>query len=152
MGMAHLAMALAFYAEAFQGESLNVSLLVLEFTVPAKYLAMSSSLMLVSMLLFIASFASTYGPCTWVLLSEIYPTQVRGRVMSIAVLCLWFANYIVSQTFPMMIGNPWLAETFHNAFPFLVYAAFCGIAFVFAIVFIPETKGRTLEEIERWWT
>jgi len=61
------------------------------------------------------------------------------------------ANYIVSQTFPMMDENPWLVEHFHHAFPFWVYTAACVGMLAFIWRFVPETKGKTLEEIEKHW-
>ncbi|NLS94756.1 MAG: sugar porter family MFS transporter [Planctomycetaceae bacterium] len=101
---------------------------------------------------YIACFALSVGPVTWVILSEIFPTKIRGRAMAIATFCLWTANFVVSQTFPMMDENEWLIETFNHGFPFFIYAAFCAVLAVFMIAMVPETKGKTLEEIERSWT
>ncbi len=100
---------------------------------------------------YIAFFALSVGPVTWVILSEIYPTRVRGRALSIATLCLWGANFLVSQTFPMMDENPRLVEAFNHAFPFYVYAAFCLVLVVVVLFQVPETKGKSLEEIEEAW-
>jgi SP family xylose:H+ symportor-like MFS transporter len=100
---------------------------------------------------YIACFALSVGPVTWVILSEIFPTRIRGRAMAIATVCLWVANYVVSQTFPMMDENNWLLERFHHAFPFWLYGVFCVVLVVFVRRFVPETKGKTLEEIERHW-
>ncbi|MFH1717430.1 MAG: sugar porter family MFS transporter [Planctomycetota bacterium] len=100
---------------------------------------------------YIACFALSVGPVTWVILSEIFPTRIRGRAMAIATVCLWVANYIVSQTFPMMDSDPWLIDKFHHAFPFWLYGVFCVVLLVFVWRFVPETKGKTLEEIERHW-
>ena len=100
---------------------------------------------------YIACFALSVGPVTWVILSEIFPTRIRGRAMAIATVCLWVANYVVSQTFPMMDENKWLVEKFHHAFPFWVYGAFCVVLVTFVWRFVPETKGKTLEEIEKHW-
>ncbi len=99
-----------------------------------------------------ACFALSVGPVTWVILSEIFPTQIRGRAMAIATICLWVANYIISQTFPMMNDDKsWLVQTFHRAFPFWLYGAFCLVLLLVVRAFVPETKGKTLEEIERQW-
>jgi hypothetical protein len=76
---------------------------------------------------------------------------VRGRALGLATFCLWTANFIVSQTFPMMDDNPWLVAKFNHAFPFYVYAAFCGVLVIVVARWVPETKGKTLEEIERGW-
>jgi MFS family permease len=91
------------------------------------------------------------GPVTWVILSEIFPTRIRGRAMAIATVCLWMANYIVSQTFPMMDQNPWLVARFNHAFPFLVYGFLCVVSILFVLFFVPETKGKSLEQIETGW-
>jgi sugar porter (SP) family MFS transporter len=106
---------------------------------------------LVFILGYIASFALSVGPVTWVILSEIFPTRIRGRAMAIAAFCLWSANYVVSQTFPMMNENKWLVEKFNRAFPFWVYGGLCAVLVVFVLLFVPETKGKTLEEIEKHW-
>jgi SP family xylose:H+ symportor-like MFS transporter len=106
---------------------------------------------LVFILGYIACFALSVGPVTWVILSEIFPTRIRGRAMAVATVCLWVANYVISQTFPMMDENPWLLGKFHRAFPFWLYGAFCIILLVFVGRYVPETKGKTLEEIEKHW-
>jgi MFS transporter, SP family, xylose:H+ symportor len=100
---------------------------------------------------YIGCFALSVGPVTWVILSEIFPTSIRGRAMALATVCLWSANYIVTQTFTMMDQSPALVERFHHAFPFWLYAAVCVVQVGFVALFIPETKGRSLEEIERSW-
>jgi SP family xylose:H+ symportor-like MFS transporter len=100
---------------------------------------------------YIACFALSVGPVTWVILSEIFPTRIRGRAMAIATVCLWIANYIISQTFPMMDDNAWLIDKFRHAFPFWLYGAFCVTLLIFVSRFVPETKGKTLEEIEKHW-
>ena len=100
---------------------------------------------------YIACFAMSVGPVTWVILSEIFPTGIRGRAMGIATVCLWVANYIISQTFPMMDESRWLVAKFHHAFPFWVYGGFCAVLLIFVRRFLPETKGKSLEEIEKYW-
>jgi len=100
---------------------------------------------------YIACFALSVGPVTWVILSEIFPTSIRGRAMAIATVCLWIANFLVTQTFTMMDENAWLVDRFHHAFTFWLYALLCAVQLVFVWRFVPETKGKTLEEIERGW-
>ena len=107
--------------------------------------------MLVFILGYIACFAMSVGPVTWVILSEIFPTGIRGRAMAIATVCLWLANYVVTQTFTIMDESRWLVERFHHGFPFWIYAVFCVVSVAFIWRFVPETKGKTLEEIERSW-
>ncbi|MEF8788438.1 MAG: sugar porter family MFS transporter, partial [Planctomycetota bacterium] len=106
---------------------------------------------LVFVLGYIACFAATVGPVVWVVLSEIFPNRIRGRAMGIATVCLWGANYVVSQTFPMLNENEWLVEKFNHGFPFWIYAGFCAIMVVFVGLALPETKERSLEEIESDW-
>ncbi len=107
--------------------------------------------LLIFMLGYIACFALSVGPVVWVILSEIFPTKIRGRAMGIATLSLWIANYVVSQTFPMMDEQASLVKMFHHGFPFFIYAAFCIVLVWVMITLVPETKGKTLEEIERHW-
>jgi sugar porter (SP) family MFS transporter len=107
--------------------------------------------MLICILGYIACFAVSVGPVTWVLLSEIFPTSIRGRAMSLATLSLWSANFVVSQTFPMMDQHAGLVARFNHGFPFYVYAGFCVVLVGVVWRWVPETKGRSLEEIERSW-
>ena len=107
--------------------------------------------MLLFVLIYIASFALSVGPVVWVILSEIFPTKTRGRAMGIATICLWLANTVVSQTFPMMDENAYLIEKFNHGFPFFVYGAMCVVLIVFMCRCVPETKGKSLEEIEEMW-
>lgn len=101
---------------------------------------------------YIACFALSVGPVVWVILSEIFPTRIRGRAIAIATICLWAANYVVTQTFTMMDENAWLVDKFHHGFPFWLYGAMCAITVVFVWRCIPETKGKSLEEIEAFWS
>jgi MFS family permease len=110
----------------------------------------ASSLMLAFIILYIACFGLSVGPVVWVILAEIFPTAVRGRALGLATCCLWLADYLVTQTFPMMDKNAVLIARFNHAFPFYVYAAFCVVLLV-VMRFVPETKGRSLEEIEASW-
>ena len=105
---------------------------------------------LILMLLYTASFAMSWGPVTWVLLSEIFPNSIRGA-MSIAVAAQWLANLIVSWTFPMMNDNKWLSGLFHQGFAYWIYGIMGLLAAFFVWKFLPETKGKTLEEIEKFW-
>ncbi len=100
---------------------------------------------------YMACFALSVGPVTWVILSEIFPTRIRGRALSVATFALWISNFFVSQTFPMMDEQPWLASKFNHGFPFYLYALFCVVLVWLVWRKIPETKGRTLEEIEKAW-
>jgi MFS transporter, SP family, sugar:H+ symporter len=91
---------------------------------------------------FIVSFAATWGPVVWVMLPEVLPLRVRGAAMGVAVFGNWFANFLVSQSFPIML-NKWGAGPV-----FLGYAVIGALSFIFVKALVPETKGRSLEEIE----
>jgi len=103
------------------------------------------------MLVYMAGFAVSWGPVTWVLLSEIFPNQIRDKALALAVAAQWIANYLVSSTFPIMNDNPGLVAKYHHGFPYFVYAFMAVLAALFTWKFIPETKGRTLEELEELW-
>ena len=107
-------------------------------------------LALVFMLLYTAGFAMSWGPVTWVLLSEIFPNSVRGA-MSIAVAAQWIANLIISWTFPMMNDNTWLTEKFNHGFSYWIYGLMGLLAAWFVWRLVPETKGKSLEEMEKLW-
>ena len=104
--------------------------------------------LLVCVILFIAAFAMAMGPVGWLYCSEIFPNKVRGRAMSIAALTVWISNLIVVQTFPMLNDNPAIGP----AKAFWFFGAVSLISFLFILTFLPETKGRTLEEIEKMWS
>ena len=108
-------------------------------------------LALFCMMLYVASFAMSWGPVTWVLLSEIFPNKIRGRALAIAVAAQWISNYLVSLTFPMMNDNSYLTEKFNHGFAYWVYGIMSILAMLFIIKFVPETKGKTLEEMEELW-
>ena len=118
--------------------------------------ALSSSegiISLIGVLLFIASFAMSMGPVVWVILSEIFPNKIRSIAMSIAVAAQWLANYFVSQTFPIVVesdANKLQIDggTWNNALPYFIFSGFIVIIILFVWKFIPETKGKTLEEME----
>lgn len=101
--------------------------------------------LLVPILAYVACFASTTGIVTWAVIAEIFPNRVRGRAMAVAVAALWIACYAVAQTFPILLRRAGPSATF------LGYAVMCAVTVAFALLFVPETKGRTLEEIERSW-
>jgi sugar porter (SP) family MFS transporter len=114
--------------------------------------AVASGWMLSFILLYVGCFSLSVGPVTWVILSEIFPTAVRGRALGVATFFLWTADYAVTQTFPVMDANgSWFVRHFNHAFPFYTYAAFCLVLVLVVWRLVPETNGRSLEEIERSW-
>lgn len=103
--------------------------------------------LMIGVLVFIAAFAMALGPIPWILCSEIFPTRIRGRAMSLATFTIWTACYAVAQTFPMLNDSPAIGP----ALTFGFYAA-CSLAgLIFVALRVPETKGRRLEEIEASW-
>lgn len=104
--------------------------------------------LLVCVILFISAFAMGIGPVGWLFCSEIFPNKLRGRAMSIAALTVWVSCYVVAQTFPMLNDS----ASFGPAKTFWTYAAVSLFSFVFVLFLVPETKGRTLEQIEKMWS
>lgn len=105
----------------------------------------SGIIVLIFVLTYVACFAVGVGTGTWVLMSEICPTKVRGRAMSLATVCLWCGTLLVTLTFLSLV------TVFTAAGVFLLYAVVCLAAFLFVWRGVPETKGRTLEQIEKFW-
>lgn len=99
---------------------------------------------LVFIIIYTASFMMSWGPVTWVLISEIFPNKIRGRAVAVAVMAQWAANYLISSTYPAMME-------FSGAFTYGFYGAMSLLSFVFVWKMVPETKGRTLEKIESIW-
>jgi sugar porter (SP) family MFS transporter len=91
----------------------------------------------------IACYSFSLAPVTWVLISEIFPNRIRGAAVSVAVSSLWIACFILTYTFPV------LNRTLGPATTFWLYSAICAAGFVFILLCVPETKGKTLEQIER---
>ncbi|HEX8712654.1 MAG TPA: D-xylose transporter XylE [Terracidiphilus sp.] len=106
---------------------------------------------LVCMLVYTAGFAVSWGPVTWVLLSEIFPNQIRGKAMAVAVAAQWIANYLVSWTFPILNNNPTLVSHFKHGFAYWIYGVMSILAALFVWKMVPETKGKTLEQMEALW-
>ena len=124
-----------------------VSMIALGFSFYLKSVGMGA---LIFMMIYTASFAMSWGPVTWVLLSEIFPNRIRGA-MSIAVAAQWVANLIISWTFPIMNDSSWLTEKFNHGFAYWIYGVMSILAAIFVWKLVPETKGKSLEEIEGIW-
>ncbi len=107
---------------------------------------------LIGVLVFIGSFALSMGPVVWVLLSEMFPNKIRSVAMSVAVAAQWAANFLVSQSFPVVmeseVNN---REIWSGSLPYYIFIAFILIIVFVTYKFIPETKGKSLEEIEDFW-
>ena len=102
----------------------------------------SAGLVSIFVLLAIAMYATSLAPVTWVLISEIFPNNIRGVASSVAIVSLWGAYFILVFTFPI------LAEELGTFGPFYLYAIICFLGFLFVKSKVKETKGRTLEELE----
>jgi SP family xylose:H+ symportor-like MFS transporter len=126
MGFAMASIGFAFYAE-------NMGIMALVF-----------------ILLYIAGFAMSWGPVVWVVLSEMFPNSIRGA-MSIATATVWIIDLVISWSFPVLDDNSWLVEKFHHGFAYWLYAIICLLAVFFVWKMVPETKGKTLEQIEKLW-
>lgn len=106
---------------------------------------------LICMLVYTAGFAMSWGPVCWVLLAEIFPNSIRSTVMSIAVAGQWVANFLVSWTFPMLDKNQYLTDNFNHGVSYWIYGVMGLLAAFFIWKMVPETKGKTLEEMEKYW-
>ena len=105
----------------------------------------SGPLLLLFILGYIACFASSLGPIPWVLISEIFPTKYRGTAMSFAIVMLWLGVVAVTQFFPILL------EHLGGAYTFWIFMVNAIILVLFVWKFVPETKQKTLEEIEKSW-
>ncbi|WP_206301795.1 sugar porter family MFS transporter [Streptomyces sp. AcE210] len=103
----------------------------------------SAPLLLALILGYVAFFAVSFGTITYVIISEIFPTHIRGVAASIATFALWGGNYLVSQFFPMLV------EGIGSSSTFFIFSGISLLALLFTVALVPETKNRSLEEIER---
>ncbi|GAA0318582.1 D-xylose transporter XylE [Oceanobacillus oncorhynchi subsp. oncorhynchi] len=99
---------------------------------------------LVFILIFVAFYNMSFGPLMWVLAAELFPTRIRAQVMAITVTVIWSSNLLVSSTFPSMLE-------FSPPMTYSIYGIVCVLAILFVWKLVPETKGKTLEEIETYW-
>lgn len=125
--------------------SLGMAAMLAALTVAVLLGHFSGSLALVLVLAYLAFFASCIGPVFWTLVPEIFPTRVRGTAMTVPVLTQWLANAVVVLVFPAALNQWGQAPTF------AILAAFSLAQALFTWRFVPETKHRTLEEIEKFW-
>ena len=99
---------------------------------------------LVFIIIYTASFMMSWGPVTWVLISEIFPNTIRGKAVAIAVAAQWGANYFISSTYPAMME-------FSGGYTYGFYGLMSVLSLFFVWKFVPETKGKTLEQMEQLW-
>jgi SP family xylose:H+ symportor-like MFS transporter len=107
---------------------------------------------MISIMVYSASFMYSWGPICWVLIAEIFPNTIRGAAVAIAVAFQWLFNFIVSASFPHMF-NMHLTEGDHFGrwFTYGLYGVICVVAAVFVAKLVPETKGKTLEDMTKLW-
>ena len=125
-----------------------VSMFILGTTFHTHHVGMGS---LICMLVYTAGFAMSWGPVCWVLLSEIFPNSIRSIVMSVAVASQWISNFLVSWTFPILDKNETLTAMFNHGFSYWIYGLMGVLAALFIWKLVPETKGKSLEEMEEYW-
>jgi sugar porter (SP) family MFS transporter len=122
---------------------MGLSLTALGFVFRAGSVTPSSVLALI--LCYVACFSFGMGPGVWVVISELFPTRIRGRAMSLATVALWLACLLITLTFLSLV------KAFTAAGAFWIYALMCACTVWFVWKFTPETKGKNLEEIEQQW-
>jgi sugar porter (SP) family MFS transporter len=123
------------------GMTLSLALLGLVFSFESTS-GVAGLLATMCLALYIASFAISLGPVFWLMISEIYPLNIRGSAMSVAALCNWGSNFLVALTFPVLLA------ALGGAGAFWLFAVLGIVAWFFVWFLVPETKGRSLEEIE----
>ncbi len=99
---------------------------------------------LIFIIIYTAAFMMSWGPVTWVLISEIFPNKIRGKAVAVAVMAQWAANYLISSSYPAMME-------LSGAFTYGFYGTMSILSFLFVWKMVPETKGKTLEELEEIW-
>jgi SP family arabinose:H+ symporter-like MFS transporter len=109
------------------------------------YLKAEGIFTLISILLFIAFFASCIGPVFWTLISEIFPNRIRGKAVAFATFTQWIFNFLVVLLFPHFLASVGGPKTF------LFLALMSFLQLLFTYIYLPETKGKSLEEIEKLW-
>ncbi|MCM1070158.1 MAG: D-xylose transporter XylE [[Clostridium] fimetarium] len=107
----------------------------------------------VSIMVYSASFMFSWGPICWVLIAEIFPNTIRSQAVAIAVAFQWIFNFIVSSTFVpmynMSVGD--MGDKFGHCFAYALYGVICVLAALFVYKLVPETKGKTLEDMTALW-
>ncbi|NLU37290.1 MAG: D-xylose transporter XylE [Bacteroidales bacterium] len=99
---------------------------------------------LIFIVIYTAAFMMSWGPICWVLISEIFPNTIRGKAVAIAVAAQWIANFVVSSTFPSL-------EAFSITFTYVLYGVMSVLSALFVWKMVPETKGKTLEDMSKLW-
>jgi MFS transporter, SP family, xylose:H+ symportor len=106
---------------------------------------------LIVVCIYIAGFSLSWGPVVWVMLAEIFPNSIRDKAMAIAVAAQWFMNWVVTVTFNIMDGSSALNASFNHGFAYWLYGGFSVLAALFVWKFVPESKGVSLESMQKLW-
>jgi SP family arabinose:H+ symporter-like MFS transporter len=117
---------------------------LLMFAIEFKYAVFSNSIVLMIVLMAIVSYAIGIGACSWLIISEIFPTRVRGRATSICTFTLWVTDFLILLIFPKL-------QEWSQVGTFLIFAAITLVLMIVLARLVPETKGKTLEQIEAHW-
>jgi MFS transporter, SP family, arabinose:H+ symporter len=106
---------------------------------------------ILTMALVMGAYMMSIAPLTWLIMSEIFPNRLRGKAMGVASVCVWTASAVATYCFPPMVDS--FKENLGTpAMAFWIYAVISAAAFLFALIVVPETKGRTLEELGASWS
>jgi MFS family permease len=128
------------YLIGSMGMAVTLVLLAISF-----YLKTDGIFTLICIMLFLAFFSSCIGPVFWTLVSEIFPNRIRGKALAFASFTQWIFNFLVVLLFPHFLASVGGAATF------LFLAVMSFLQWLFTYFYVPETKGKSLEEIERLW-
>ncbi|TLY83491.1 MAG: D-xylose transporter XylE [Gammaproteobacteria bacterium] len=126
-----------------------VAMLALGFLFQARLVGVGA---LCAVVIYSAGFALSWGPVTWVLLSEMFPNAIKNRALAIAVAAQWIANLFVSWSFKVLDGNSVLNDLFNHGFAYWIYGVMSVLAATFVYLYVPETKRHTLEGIQSLWS
>ncbi len=144
-GLTGMAVSLTVVGIAFLSISDNVTAKASTAANAGRVASDAGTITLVALVVYIASFAFSMGPIVWTMINEIYPRGVRGRAVSVATAANWFSAWLVSQFFLSLV------DAIGESATFWLFAAMCVVCLVWIVKKVPETKGRTLEEIEAMW-
>ncbi len=127
-----------------------IGFLLLAFTIQTGDIGVLS---LLGVFIFIGSFAMSMGPVVWVVIAEMFPNRIRGFGMMIAVSAQWAADFVVTQTFPIIVHSQANAggSFFNGSLPYFIFIGFLVLIIIFTWLFLPETKGKKLEDLEEMW-
>eukprot|EP01052_Picozoa_sp_SAG31_P024231 SAG31_NODE_2048_length_6565_cov_2.692700_1_plen_261_part_00 len=120
-------------------------MIAIVFGLPNSMASLRPPLALLALVVYVTFFCVSWGPIGWLYNSEIYPLRARGLCTGLSTATCWVINFVVSQTFLMVVDAVGETKTF------CIYAIFCGLAFWFVLRYVPETRHKTLEEIESIW-